>query len=212
MRRDWDKRAKENAKHFIATSQAQWSDEDFFRTGFEGVQGLVGTQLQDICAGRSPSDMRVLEIGCGAGRMTLPLSHLFGHVDAVDVSPEMIRLARAGLRERANVSFYVTNGMDLSMFPDRHFDFAVSFIVFQHIPKRAIIENYIEETWRVLRPGSRFTFQVQGCPITEEEANTWVGVGFTENQMQEIARRLDFEIRNSFGAGTQYYYLTFLKL
>jgi ubiquinone/menaquinone biosynthesis C-methylase UbiE len=211
MRRDWDARARENAKHYVATSRKSWDDDNFFRSGAEEVRELVEKQSADICKHRSPAQMRILEIGCGAGRMTLALSRIFGRVDAVDISPEMIAQARVALRECPNVHIQMNNGADLSMFPDNSFNFAISAIVFQHIPKQAIIENYISETWRVLRPGSLFKFQLQGCPIAEKLANTWVGVGFTEKQMRKIAARSGFEITQSTGAGTQYYWLTFAK-
>jgi len=211
MRQDWDARARENAKHYVATSHKNWDDNEFFRSGAEEVRELVEKPCADICKGRSPADTRILEIGCGAGRMTLALSRVFGRVDAVDISPEMIAQARVALAARTNVYLYVNNGADLSMFSDDTFDFAISAIVFQHIPKQAIVENYIKETWRVLRPESLFKFQLQGCPIAEKHANTWVGVGFNEKQMQNIAARSGFEITQSSGAGTQYYWLTFEK-
>ncbi len=211
MRRDWDARARENAKHYVATSRKKWDDDEFFRSGAEEIRELVEKPSADICKGRSPAQMRVLEIGCGAGRMTLALSRIFGRVDAVDISPEMIAQARVALTARTNVHLYVNNGTDLSMFSDNTFDFAISAIVFQHIPKQAIVENYIREVWRVLRTRSLFKFQLQGCPIAEKHANTWVGAGFNQRQMQNIAARSGFEIAASSGAGTQYYWLTFEK-
>ena len=211
MRRDWDARAKENAKHYVATSRKSWDDEEFFRSGTEEIRELVEKRTADICEGRSAAEMRILEIGCGAGRMTLALSRIFGRVDAVDISPEMIAQAQRALSACANVHLHVNNGTDLSIFPDNSFDFAISAIVFQHIPRQAIVENYIAEAWRVLRPRSLFKFQLQGCPIAEKLANTWVGVGFSEKQMKRIASRSGFEIVESTGAGTQYYWLTFAK-
>jgi hypothetical protein len=109
------------------------------------------------------------------------------------------------------VQLYVNNGVDLSMFSNDRFHFAISAVVFQHIPKRVVVENYIKETHRVLCPGSLFKFQLQGYPIKEEEADTWVGVGFSEEQMRDIAAKIGFQIKNSTGAGTQYYWLTFVK-
>ena len=123
----------------------------------------------------------------------------------------MIAQARRHLRERNHVEFHLNNGADLSLFPDEHFDFAISAVVFQHIPRRVIVENYIRETFRVLRRGSLFKFQVQGCPIDEEQADTWVGVGFNEEQMRSIAAGAGFQIKSSYGAGTQYYWLTLVK-
>ena len=211
MRQDWDQRAKENARHYVATLQDEWTDSEFFRSGAIWVQYHVESSLAEICNGRSASSMRILEIGCGAGRMTYTLSKMFGEVDAVDISPEMIAKAGEALRECRNVSLHVNNGVDLSMFPDQYFDFAFSAIVFQHIPSRGVIENYIKETWRVLRPGSLFRFQVQGCDIHENALNTWLGVGFNPREMRQIARRSGFDVKGMRGEGTQEFWLTFLK-
>ena len=211
MRRDWDERARENARHYVATGREEWTDEEFFQSGTAWVEAYVAEFLADIDTGRPIEQMRALEIGCGAGRMTLPLSKVFGHVDAVDVSPEMVARAQEALRLCSNVEFHVNNGTDLSMFANDQFDFAFSALVFQHIPKKAFVENYIRETWRVLRPGSAFRFQVQGCPIDETKTDTWVGAGFSEEDMREIAARDQFVIKSSVGVGTQYYWLTFLK-
>jgi SAM-dependent methyltransferase len=211
MRSDWDMRAKENARHHVATLQENWTDEDFFKSGSIWLEDYILPDFNRICADRSRKEMRVLEIGCGAGRMTKALCTVFGQVDAVDISSEMIAHARAALKECPNVRFHLNNGVDLSMFSADQFDFAVSVIVFQHIPRRVIVENYIAETWRVLRPGSLFRFQVQGCPISEQEADTWVGPGFSEEQIHGIAEMTGFEIKTAYGAGTQHYWLSFFK-
>src|SRR5689334_14098603 len=84
MRSDWDRRARENARHFIATGQEQWSDEEFYASGRQTVAELILNDMTNVCQGRSPKDMRVLEIGCGAGRVTRALAEVFGEVHAVD--------------------------------------------------------------------------------------------------------------------------------
>jgi len=211
MRRDWDHRARENARHYVATLQEQWTDDEFFESGAIWVRRHIESSLAEICNGRPASDMRILEIGCGTGRMTRSLSNIFGQVDAVDISAEMIARAREALHDRKNVHLHVNSGDDLSLFAGGQFDFVFSAIVFQHIPSRAVIENYVKETWRVLRPQSLFKFQVQGRPIQDHETNTWVGVGFTEQQMQDMASRYGFVVKAMEGVGTQEFWLTFLK-
>ena len=57
------------------------------------------------------------------------------------------------------------------------FDFAFSVIVFQHIPSRAIIENYVREVHRLLRPGALFKFQVQGSADVVSEFVAQLGGG-----------------------------------
>lgn len=211
MRRDWDARARENARHYVATAKDDWTEEEFFRTGEINVADEVLTDMINICQGRDPAAMRVLEIGCGAGRLTRALSEIFGRVDGVDVSGEMIERARHALGSRPNIRFHQNNGVDLATFGGAEFDFSFSYIVFQHIPSKEIIENYVREVHRVLKPGSLFKFQVQGCPSEERQCDTWFGVGFTEDEMRRMADRCGFEMRYSYGAGTQYFWVWFFK-
>jgi ubiquinone/menaquinone biosynthesis C-methylase UbiE len=211
MERDWNARARENPRHYVATSQQQWQDETFLRSGSIWVHDYVLTDLTVICNGRFPSDMRVLEIGCGAGRLLPALSRLFGEVHGVDVSSEMLREAEAVVANTSNIRLHKNNGYDLSSFEAKEFDFIFSAIVFQHVPQKSIVENYIREAYRVLRPGSVFKCQFEGHPIPEHVTDTWRGVSFSEKEVHAIARKCGFEIVASTGAGTQYFWVTFLK-
>lgn len=211
MERDWDGRAQENAKHYFATSRQSWDDESFFASGEEEVRAYVLADLPTICGDRAPDTMTVLEIGCGAGRMTRALSKVFAGVIAVDVSNEMIRQARQALPDRTNIRWIKNNGYDLAMLDDECIDFAFSSVVFQHIPKRAIIASYFLETHRVLRPGSVFKCQVQGTVIPEDRADTWVGVGFRADEVAELARSSGFDVVHVTGANSQYLWLTLRK-
>src|SRR6202171_3290720 len=134
MREDWDQRAKENARYYVNTATMEWSDEEFFASGERTVADEILTDLVNICQGRPQREMRVLEIGCGAGRVTRALANLFGEVHGVDVSGEMVRQAKLALQDRPNAFVYQNNGKDLQVVPTLDFDFAFSSIVFQHIP------------------------------------------------------------------------------
>jgi ubiquinone/menaquinone biosynthesis C-methylase UbiE len=212
MRRDWDERARKNARHFVDTSRADWSDEEFFASGEKAIAEDILTDTINIYQGKDPRSMRILEIGCGAGRLTRALSGLFGEVHAVDVSGEMIERARAALAGRPNVRLYRNNGCDLTVLPEMQFDFAYSAIVFQHISSRDIIENYVREVSRLLLPGALFKFQVQGdVSVQSDVGDTWVGVPYSEAQARALALRCGFEPRYMHGAGQQYFWLWFFK-
>jgi cyclopropane fatty-acyl-phospholipid synthase-like methyltransferase len=212
MREDWDQRARENARYYVNTATSEWTDEEFFASGERTVAEEIFTDLGNICQGRDPSQMRVLEIGCGAGRVTRALARFFGEVHAVDVSGEMVRLARSALRDHPNASIYQNNGRDLSVVPELQFDFAFSTIVFQHIPSRDVIENYVREVGRLLRRGALFKFQVQGDSTMQTKPDdTWLGVPFSEQQAVEMALSCGFEPRYRHGAGEQYFWLWFFK-
>ena len=92
------------------------------------------------------------------------------------------------------------------------FDFAFSSIVFQHIPSRDIVENYVREVHRLLRPGGLFKFQVQGdATLSTSPDDTWLGVPFSDAQVVAMAERCGFEPRYRHGAGSQYFWLWFFK-
>jgi SAM-dependent methyltransferase len=212
MRADWDQRARENARHFVDTANEDWTDEEFFASGEKTVAEEILTDLGNICQGKAPGEMRVLEIGCGAGRVTRALARFFGEVHAVDVSGEMVRLAKLALQDHPNASVYQNNGKDLTVVPEIPFDFAFSSIVFQHIPSREIIENYVREVHRLLRPGALFKFQVQGAMMGPTRPDdTWLGVPFSERQASDMAFRCGFDPRYRYGAGEQYFWLWFFK-
>lgn len=212
MRRDWDERARENAKYYVATGNESWTDEEFFASGERTLAEEILTDLGNICQGKDPRVMRVLEIGCGAGRVTRALAGYFGEVHAVDVSGEMVRLARQAVSAHPQAFIYQNNGTDLAVIPAIGFDFAFSTIVFQHIPSREIIENYVREVGRLLKPGALFKFQVQGdSSLQTAPDDTWLGVPFSEQQAMDMAYRCGFEPRYRHGAGEQYFWLWFFK-
>lgn len=239
MQRDWDARARENARYYVATGNAEWSDEEFYASGEQAIAEDILTDMTNICQGKDPKAMRVLEIGCGAGRLTRSLAKVFGEVHAVDVSGEMIARARKALAGHPNAHVYQNNGYDLTvvpplargesrkavwsprwlarMAPSRwkiQFDFAYSNIVFQHIPSREVIENYVREVHRLLRPGALFKFQMQGYPLDPNDLqpdDTWTGVSFSEQEACAMAERNQFEPRHRHGAGTQNFWLWYFK-
>ncbi|MDR3699641.1 MAG: methyltransferase domain-containing protein [Candidatus Sulfopaludibacter sp.] len=223
MRRDWDQRARENARHYVVTGQRVWTDEEFYESGEITMREDILNDLANICRGRDPKEMTVLEIGCGAGRVTRAFAGFFGAVCAVDISREMAKRARQAVRDFPHARIYRNNGKDLSAVR-RHWwnrlgigagvqvDFAFSTMVFQHIPSREIIENYVREAHRLLRPGGLFKFQVQGAPLPGiDPGNSWVGATFTEQEAREMARRCGFEMRYHNGAGEQYFWLWYFK-
>jgi len=223
MRTDWDRRARENARHFIVTSQDEWSDAEFFASGMQTAQEEILTDMTNICQGKPPKEMRILEIGCGAGRVTRSLAQIFGEVHAVDVSGEMIAQAKASLRAFPNAHVYRNNGMDLSVVPDLAFDFAFSFIVFQHIPSLEIVESYLREVHRLVRPGCLFKFQVNGIAnegrlagalpacLQSNAPDTWLGAPMSEADAMAMAERTGWECRHRIGADTQFFWLWYFR-
>lgn len=211
MRRDWDERARENARFFVNTARQKWTDQEFFESGERTLGHYVLNDMINICQGKDPKQMKVLEIGCGAGRVTRALAGLFGEVHAVDISAEMVRQARQALAGYSNVHIEQNNGRDLACLGALQVDFAFSTIVFQHIPSREVVESYVREVHRLLRPRGLFKFQVQGARLVESEFDTWLGVWFSDEEAVEMALRNGFEPRYRHGVGTEDFWLWYFK-
>ncbi|MBM3795805.1 MAG: class I SAM-dependent methyltransferase [Acidobacteria bacterium] len=160
--------------------------------------------MGNVCQGRDPKQMKVLEIGCGAGLVTRALAEVFGEVHGVDISAEMVARAKAALSSFPGAHVHHINGMDLRPLGDLRFDFAYSTAVFHHIASREIIEGYLREVNRHLKPGCLFKFEVQGVPVPDGvEDDTWLCAYFKSRQMVEMAVSCRFDPRFRHGEGEE---------
>jgi len=100
-----------------------------------------------LCVG-----MNVLELGCGTGYFTRELAHSGAHIVAVDVSPELIKVARTDVSP-ANVSYEIQNACAMS-YGDSCFDSVVGSSVLHHLE----IAEALREIYRVLKVGCTIYF------------------------------------------------------
>lgn len=205
MKLDWDKRAAEDARWYINTVRRQQTEEEFDASGRHEVQSQIVDGLALLTGARDPRQLRLLEIGCGIGRMTKHLAGIFGEVYAVDVSAEMIRQAQTRLQGLDNVRLFETSGQDFALFPDQSFDVIFSAYVFQHVPSAAIIRSNLVDAWRVLKPGGVFKFVTNGVTAAEPAPNdSWNGAAFPEAALRQLADELGAQLLGLFGEETQY--------
>jgi ubiquinone/menaquinone biosynthesis C-methylase UbiE len=80
----------------------------------------------------------VLEIGCGTGAFARALAARSNHVLGVDLSPEMIRLAREKSKHLSNLEFQVADICDWEVEPE-HFDCIASIATLHHLPFREVL-------------------------------------------------------------------------
>ena len=92
---------------------------------------------------------RVLDFGCGTGRIASWLTRNGAAVEGVDITTEMVDAAGANV---PGASFQVVDGMSLP-FEDAHFDVVTSVYVLQYYVTRGT--NMLAELTRVVRPGGR---------------------------------------------------------
>jgi SAM-dependent methyltransferase len=114
----------------------------------------------------------VLDIGCGVGRIALPLTEYLdssGGYDGFDILPEMIDWCESNISaQHPNFRFHVADvrssisALDAGSeaweygfpFDDATFDVAYAGSLFTHLTPQGT-ENYLRETFRTLKPGGR---------------------------------------------------------
>lgn len=159
----WDEAARVDSRRAISDQDTDESFEVSGRTEADLLAPLLGP------------DTRLLEIGCGIGRVLQHVAARCGEVHGLDVSAEMIEQARARLAHLPNVHLHVGNGYDLGDFADDSLDVVFCSLVLQHMPKTTAY-NYLAEARRVLRPDGVLRIQV---PNLLQEEQFWAFHHFT---------------------------------
>jgi len=100
-----------------------------------------------------PRGLRVADVGCGTGLLTLTLAGVAGTVEAVDASARMVRLAQEKLRRAGAENVTVRRACAEKLpFDDGAFDAIFAFHLLRHLVRPA---EALEEFGRAARPGGR---------------------------------------------------------
>lgn len=131
---------------------------------FGHLQRILDATLD--AAKLSPGD-RILDVGCGTGKLAIQASALAGGTGVValgiDATPAMIVLARQNARQaRSRAEFRVGVGESLPV-ADESVDAVTSSYFLHHLPSDTK-RQAILEMWRVLRPGGRLVITDYGRP------------------------------------------------
>jgi SAM-dependent methyltransferase len=94
-------------------------------------------------------DIRVLDFGCGVGRLMEELASDAIHVDGADISQEMVGFARQNPALQSS-RFFVTSGYDCGDAPENHYDLVISTLCLQHVCVRQTRLSILEAIHKVL--------------------------------------------------------------
>ncbi len=153
---------------------SRWGLDEFLKTGINDGEVLIKKILElnpDI------EFKRMLDFGCGVGRLSKPLKKYFNEYFGVDISKLMIEYARE-INKGSECIFIKNSESNLNLFPDNYFNLVYSRLVLQHIPEKDLIKEYISEFVRILKTGGIIIFQL---PVYLE--------GFNNIKPREIAYR-----------------------
>ncbi len=134
----------------------KWNPAEFFSTGgreAERVLAMCRSNAVNVSYGR------LLDFGCGVGRMTRAFSGFFQSCAGIDISQNMVSLARKFNADQPHCEFVATDAAVLP-FADKSFDFVFSVLVLQHLPTKSMILRYIAEFIRVAKDDGIIVFQL----------------------------------------------------
>jgi SAM-dependent methyltransferase len=138
-----------------------------------GAQGLAGRTRPEWDAAivaslveMIPPAARVLDVGCGYGRITLPLAQKGYRIEGLDHSPELLAAARERARAEALEVTFTLGPMTGLGYEDSSFAAVIClWSTFNELLEEHEQLAALREMWRVLKPGGLAL--IEGRPYTE---------------------------------------------
>ncbi len=134
---------------------------------FSSTRRFVWQGLEPLYHYASPGD-KVLDLGCGNGRLLQTFKGIDINYIGVDNSEKLIEIAK---KTYPDFAFLVADALHLP-FPENYFDKVYSVAVLHHIPSGELRSRFLEEVKRVLKPDGLLILTVW---------NLWQGRGWKLN-------------------------------
>ena len=150
------------------TPYQPFPNQEWRNTLQSAVEIRLATRLLGV-----PKGGRILEVGCGRGIAFAALTRLCepASLTALDIEPELLRVARAGALRRGIDVRLIEGDVRRLPFADDSFDVVVDFGTCYHVDRR---DRAISEVQRVLAPGGLFVYE---SPLSQALAHptrtTW---------------------------------------
>lgn len=149
------------------------------------IQDATDQYIATILAHCPLSGKKVLEIGCGGGRITRDLARHAGSVLATDPDGKALAKARAAVTA-ANVQFrQAPSGVPEDLSP-ASFDLVIYTLSLHHVPIGAMVAG-LEAAGRLLRPGGAIMVLEPGAEGPFMEAKQRFGIGSGDESREQAA-------------------------
>ena len=164
MKTDYKSR-KDWAQRYIkrkANSKIGWADQDSYKTKEERIDSFLDRHPL-------PKGSRFLELGCGAGNITLFVAKKGFETHGIDIVPEAIRWAKEKMTlSNTKADFKIGNILDLNCYSDNYFDFIVDGETLHSIIN-SDRKRCLTSIFRVLKKGGYF---LAGANLVNEKVTT----------------------------------------
>ena len=161
QRRDWNDMAAIDPMWAVLSHRGKkherWDEAEFLASGSAQIDELLRSAER---LGVPTRRDRVLDFGCGLGRLAPGLAGRFLEYLGVDVSSEMVQQAQHIHAGRPNCRFRVVTDPAHLDVDDASMDLVVSFFVLQHVDDTAIVQAALDAMARALAPGGLLVVQL----------------------------------------------------
>lgn len=159
----------------------------------------------------------ILDLGCGNGRFGIVFAERPVRYIGVDVVKECIEFCQKTFTGYDNIKFkymdvwnevFNPNGTILPQtfklpFVDNCFDDVIAYSIFTHLQTKEVADRYMQEIWRVLKPGGKFFSSWYRSPPNPE--STAVGrTCYKESDILSFLQGFSFDYTHG-GHATDYY-------
>ncbi|HEY4505055.1 MAG TPA: class I SAM-dependent methyltransferase [Candidatus Paceibacterota bacterium] len=211
-RKIWDDLALANARYYVNPSTGSGKAVTEFELRDSGQMDYNRFIKDDALVQSHVSLVNapvIIHIGCGIGRMTEFFADDFIHVYAIDISPEMIAVAKKRLITQPNIKLVAGDGRTLP-YHDNFADLVFSYQTFQHIPQADVIEDYFSEIGRTLKPGCIAKLHLRANKSVYRW-NEYYGVSMLPDRATFLANKHGLRVLETQLDGTKNFWLTVEK-
>ena len=200
---------KEYAKYLLEKTRQDYNliAEDFSRT-----RGKMWEELKFLEEYIIDGE-KVLDLGCGNGRLYELFKEKFVDYYGVDNSDKMIEIAKS---RYPKIKFQVADALNLP-FPENFFDKVISIAVLHHIPSEEFRLQFLNEIKRVLKPEGKIILLVWNLSIWKsfffflknwklDFGDSFIPWGnevlryvhrFSKNELKKLAEKVGFKVRET---------------
>lgn len=179
-------------------------DSWIFRLYFERLYHRILKVLGSQGTNYFSSQAKVLDIACGTGEIIFRLAQTYPNVKfiGIDLTPEMVELARVKTKQLPNIEIQQGNATKLS-FPPNEFIVVICSEAFHHFlqPKEVLREIYritsVGGLFLLVDPGSRSVLITRVIAMIAKtfEVNKQI---YSQQQLQLLLKQAGFALRLSF--------------
>lgn len=155
---EWELLARADPLYAIASDRGHRRDEHGWDHDAFFAKGRSYLEYLDPVLDGIPADATILDLGCGAGRLSRALADRYRQVIGIDAAPSMVELAEEMCADVTNIEFRVSNGVELPA-ETGCVDAVVTIQVLQHVDPVAL-PRILAECRRVTRPGGQVVLHI----------------------------------------------------